>query len=103
MGELRHKVWVPAVHRDLTGGAEVVEAAGGDVRSVLVALEAQFPGLWGRLVAGDRLRPGIVIAVNGDVSPSGMRQRLNRESEIHILRAAAGGCTLENWVVWRRR
>ena len=92
MGELRHEVWVPAVHRDLTGGAEVVEAAGADVRSVLLALEAQFPGLWRRLVEGDKLRPGIVVAVNGDVIPLGLRQRLNGESEIHILRAAAGGC-----------
>ena len=69
----------------------MVEAAGGDVRSVLLALEVQFPGLWGRLVEGDRLRPGIVVAVNGDVSPLGLRQRLNGASEIHILRAAAGG------------
>jgi sulfur-carrier protein len=92
MGDLRHRVWVPAVHRELTGGVEVVEAAGGDVRSVLLALEGQFPGLWGRLVEGDRLRPGIVVAVNGDVSPLGLRQRLALSSEIHILRAAAGGC-----------
>ena len=92
MGELRHRVWVPAVHRDLTGGTEVVEAAGGDVRGVLLALEAQFPGLWGRLIEGDRLRPGIVVAVNGNVSPLGLRQRLDGASEIHILRAAAGGC-----------
>jgi len=92
MDELRHRVWVPAVHRDLTGGAEVVEAAGSDVRSVLLTLGAQFPGLWGRLVAGDRLRPGIVVAVSGEVSPLGLRHRLDRPSEIHILRAAAGGC-----------
>jgi sulfur-carrier protein len=92
MAKLRHRVWVPAVHRDLTGGKEVVEAAGGDVRSVLQALEAEFPGLWGRLVEGDRLRPGIVVAVNGNVSPLGLRQRLDGASEIHILRAAAGGC-----------
>jgi molybdopterin synthase sulfur carrier subunit len=92
MGELRHNVWVPAVHRDLTGGKEVLESAGGDVRSVLAALEAQFPGLWGRLVEGDRLRPGIAVSVNGEVSRLGLRQRLDGASEIHILRAAAGGC-----------
>ena len=91
MGEQRHRVWVPAVHRDLTGGAEVIEAAGGDVRGVLLAADAQFSGLWERLVEGDRLRPGIVVAVNGNVSPSGLRQRLDEASEIHILRAAAGG------------
>lgn len=91
MGELQHRVWVPAVHRDLTGGQEVVEAAGDNVRSVLQALEVQFPGLWERLIEGDRLRSGIVVAVNGDVSPLGLRQRLDGASEIHILRAAAGG------------
>ena len=93
MAELQHSVWVPAVHRDLTGGQEVIEAAGGDVRSVLAAVEAQFPGLWARLVEGDKLRPGIVVAVNGEVSPFGLRQRLDGASEIHILRAAAGGCS----------
>ena len=93
MAELRHSLWVPAVHRDLTGGQEVIEAGGGDVRSVLAAADAQFPGLWARLVEGDRLRPGIVVAVNGDVSPLGLRQRLDGVCEIHILRAAAGGCS----------
>ena len=69
----------------------MIEAAGGDVRSMLLALDAEFPGLWGRLVEGDRLRPGIVVAVNGEVSPLGLRQRLDTASEIYILRAAAGG------------
>ena len=91
MSELRHQVWVPAVHRDLTGGLEVVEAAGDDVRSVLAAVDARYPGLWDRLVEGERLRPGVVVAVNGDVSPLGIRRRLDAPSEIHLVRAAAGG------------
>lgn len=91
MSELRHQVWVPAVHRDLTGGLEVVEAAGDDVRSVLAAVDARYPGLWDRLVEGERLRPGVVVAVNGDVSPLGLRRRLDEPSEIHLVRAAAGG------------
>jgi sulfur-carrier protein len=91
MSELRHRVWVPAIHRDLTGGCEVIEVAGTDVNSVLDAVEALYPGLRGRLVENGRLRPGIVVAVDGDVSPQGLRRRLDHASEIHFVRAAAGG------------
>lgn len=91
MRELRHRLWVPAVHRDLTGGLEVIEVCGTDVGGALAAADAVYPGLRARLVADDRLRPGIVAAVNGEVSPRGLRQRLAQGSEIHFVRAAAGG------------
>jgi hypothetical protein len=54
-------------------------------------VDARYPGLWERLVEGERLRPGVVVAVNGDVSPLGLRRRLDEPSEIHLVRAAAGG------------
>lgn len=91
MSELRHRLWVPAVHRDLTGGLEVVEVSGADVGSALNASDALYPGLRARLVEDGRLRPGIVVAVDGEVSPQGLRRRLERASEIHFVRAAAGG------------
>jgi molybdopterin converting factor small subunit len=91
MGELRHRLWVPAVHRDLTGGSEIVEVSGTDVGSALDAADALYPGLQARLVEEGRLRPGVVVAVDGEVSPQGLRRRLDRPSEIHFVRAAAGG------------
>jgi sulfur-carrier protein len=91
MGELRHRLWVPAVHRDLTGGSEIVEVLGTDVGSALDAADALYPGLQARLVEDGRLRPGVVVAVDGEVSPQGLRRRLDRPSEIHFVRAEAGG------------
>ncbi len=91
MSELRHRLWVPAIHRDLTGGNEIVEVSGTDVGSALDAAEIIYPGLQARLVEDGRLRPGIVVAVDGDVKPQGLRCRLDRPSEIHFVRAAAGG------------
>jgi sulfur carrier protein ThiS len=89
--EVQHQLWVPAPHRDLTGGREVIEAAGADVAGVLAAADAAYPGLLARLTQDGRLRPGIVVAVNGEVSPQGLRRRLEGPSEIHFVRPAAGG------------
>jgi hypothetical protein len=91
MSELRHRLWVPAIHRDLTGGCEIVEVEGSDVGSALDAADALCPGLQACLVEDGRLRPGIVVAVDGEVSPQGLRRRLEQPSEIHFVRAAAGG------------
>jgi molybdopterin converting factor small subunit len=91
MTEPRHRLFIPAPHRDLTGGEEVIEVQGPDVAAALGAAEARFPGLRARLVEHGRLRPGIVVAVNGAVTPQALRHRLTAPSEIHFVRAAAGG------------
>jgi hypothetical protein len=37
------------------------------------------------------LRPGIAIAIDGVLSPRGLRQRLHAPCEIHFVPAMAGG------------
>lgn len=86
-----HTVWIPPHHRDLTGGAEHVAARGDTIRAVLADLETGFPGITDRLVAGDRLRPGIAVAVDGVIATDGLRHRLTVPSEIHFIPAIAGG------------
>lgn len=88
---MQHQLWIPALHRDLTGGCEVIEAAGADVAGALATADARYPGLLARLTEDGRLRPGIVVAVNGEISPQGLRRRLEGPSEIHFVRSAAGG------------
>ena len=69
-------------------------AAAGDgatIHAVLADLDAQFPGLAERLVAGQKLRPGIAVAVDGVVAPHGLCRRLAAPSEIHFVPALAGG------------
>ncbi len=87
-----HDVWIPPVHRDLTGGVERVHVEAATIGEVVAALDARFPGIAARLTVGDGLRPGIAVAVNGALSPRGVRQRLDAPSEIHFVPAMAGGC-----------
>ena len=52
-----HTVWIPPHHRDLTAGAEHVEAGGGTIRAVIAPLDARFPGLPARLTAEPDFAP----------------------------------------------
>ena len=79
------------MHRDLTGGKEHVQIKAATIGEVVAALEQQFPGIAARMTHEGQLRPGIAVAVNGVVTPRGLRQRLDHPSEIHFVPAMAGG------------
>lgn len=88
---MRHDVWIPPVHRDLTGGAECVQVEAATIGEVVAALDARFPGIAMRLTQEGKLRPGIAAAVDGVIATRGLRQRLTTPSEIHFVPAMAGG------------
>lgn len=79
------------MHRDLTGGVEHIQVEGATVGEVVAALDARFPGIAARLTQEGKLRPGIVVAIDGVISSRGLRQRLAAPSEIHFVPALAGG------------
>lgn len=85
------RVWIPPLLRDLTHGADVVAVAGDSVRQAVAALEQLYPGVQARLCDGDDLRPGLVVVVGTAVSSSGLRHRLDADSEVHFLPAIGGG------------
>ncbi len=84
-------VWVPSLMRSLTDGQAQVQAAGQTVRDVLDNLEATFPGFRSRLCEGDRLRPDMAVAVDGQIYPEGVRATVECGSEVHFLPAVSGG------------
>ncbi|NWG22420.1 MAG: MoaD/ThiS family protein [Chloroflexi bacterium] len=84
-------VWVPALLRDLTGGQEVIHMQAETVRQVIEQLDARYPGIAARLLVEGRLRPGLAVVINGEVSRQGLRRRLAPGSEIHFLPALSGG------------
>ena len=88
---MQHEVWIPPLHRELTGGQERVQVTGETVGELLAHLEARFPGLEARLCQGGKLRPHIAVAVNGEVTHRGLRQRLSEASEVHFIPALSGG------------
>ena len=85
------KVFIPPLLRDAVGGVDYVEISAATVRQVVADLEARFPGVSERLCAGDSLRPGMAVAVNGTVSSLGLLQRIPDGSEVHFLPAVGGG------------
>ncbi len=84
-------LYIPALLQDLTGGQQQVELPGESVRQVIDNLEKRYPGVKERLLEGDRLRPSIAVAVDGEISPLRLRQRLLESSVVHFLPAISGG------------
>ena len=85
------KVWIPSLMRDLTGGKTVVTVKGSTVRQVIENLEAAYPGARARLLSGDSLKPGIGVAINGDIIRHPLTEKVNSKTEIHFLPAISGG------------
>jgi len=77
--------------RELTGGRLTVEAAGATIREVIEDLDRQWPGMRERLTDGGRLRPNLAVAVDGEVSPLGLREAVEPSSEVHFVAAIKGG------------
>jgi molybdopterin converting factor small subunit len=83
-------VFIPAILRPLAGGVEKAEAGGGTVREVVSDLVRQYPGLKGRVVDGEGIRPEVFIAVGGEEA-FGLDAPVPAGAEVHILPAMAGG------------
>ena len=84
-------VMIPALLRDLTGGAASAQVPGATVREAIANLEARYPGVQARLCEQGRLRPNLNVIVDGSVCPQRLRQHLSETSEVHFLPAIAGG------------
>ncbi len=88
---MTHTVWIPPVHRDLTQGVEQANVEGATLGEVVKRLDALYPGLADRLTVDGDLRSGIAVAINGEFTTRGLRQRLTVSSEIHFVPAISGG------------
>jgi molybdopterin converting factor small subunit len=85
------KVFIPSLLRELTGGLSEVEAEGATVREIVAELEQRFPGIASRLTDGARLRQNISVAIDGEVSPLGLLEKVKADSEVHFVTAIKGG------------
>ena len=84
-------VYIPSLMRDLTRGKPRVEVDGRTVGEVIRALDRLYPGVGSRLLDGDRAKPGVSIAVDGEVVTLGLAQPVGDASEVHLLPALGGG------------
>jgi len=85
-------VFIPGSMRDLTGGQAEIEVHGSTVRDIVDELDVAHPGVKDWLVDGNRLKPSLSVAVDGVVSPLGLLQDVEGNSEVHFVAAIAGGC-----------
>jgi molybdopterin synthase sulfur carrier subunit len=84
-------VWIPSLLRGLTGGQANIQVQGRTVRQLIDALEQAHPGLKDRLCDKDGLRPGIAVAVNGQLATRGLSEAVPDGAEVHFLPAISGG------------
>jgi len=86
------RVFLPSMLREAAGGDAEHEASGATVAELLDDLDGRFPGLRARLVdsAGD-LKGNLAVAVDGEVSPLGLLERVDPEAEVHFVPAISGG------------
>ena len=84
-------VWIPKAMQSCTGGKETVEMGGRTVQRLVAALDETYPGLKDILMDGDRLKPGVAVAVNGQVSQLGALQPLQEDDEVFFIPAIGGG------------
>jgi molybdopterin synthase sulfur carrier subunit len=85
------RVFIPPLLRPMAGGAESVVVPGKNVRQVIDALDERFPGIGPHLRDAESLRPGLTVVIDSDVSPRGLLQKVDADSEVHFLPAIGGG------------
>ena len=84
-------VFIPSLMRRLTDDRETVVVPGATVREIINNLEAEHPGMKDQLVDKFRLKGNITVAVDGEVSPLGILEKVGEDSEVHFLPAIGGG------------
>jgi len=88
------KVRIPTILRSYTGGASEVTAAEGTLRDVIAGLDADYPGLGGRIIDdGGKLRRFVNVYVGDeDVRfAAGLDTQVAAGSRVSVIPAVAGG------------
>jgi molybdopterin converting factor small subunit len=87
-------VRIPTILRSYTGGTAVVTGAAGTVREVIAGLDADYPGIGGRLLddAGKLRRFVNVYVGDEDVRlAQGLDTPVPDDGQISVIPAVAGG------------
>lgn len=85
------RVFLPPTFKSLTGGQLEFEVEGSNVRQAIKHLDTKVEGVLDRLCESGELKPGLTVAVDGNVSSLGVLQKISPNSEVHFLPAIGGG------------
>ena len=84
-------IFVPSLMQKLCNGEQKLIIEGANLRQVIDNLDLQYTGFKDRLVEDGKIKPNISVAVDGEITPLGMIQKVNTNSEIHFLPAISVG------------
>jgi molybdopterin synthase sulfur carrier subunit len=84
-------VFIPTLMQKLTSGHSRVDVQGCTVREIVDNLDLVYPGIKDRLVDRYKIKPNISVAIDGEVTPIGMLEKVGETSEVHFLPAIGGG------------
>jgi molybdopterin converting factor small subunit len=87
-------VRIPTILRSYTGGSAVVTGAPGTVREVIAGLDADYPGIAGRLLDdGGQLRRFVNVYVGDDDIrlAQGLDTEVPAGGQMSVIPAVAGG------------
>ena len=84
-------VFIPTMLQSLTGGVKRVDIEAATVRQVIDRLDELYPGIKDRLVEGDRIRPNLSVAIDGEVARIGLLEKVSDSGEVHFIPAIGGG------------
>ncbi|KAA1295482.1 MAG: hypothetical protein EGP08_04145 [SAR202 cluster bacterium] len=84
-------VFIPSLMQNLSNGEQRVSVEGANVRQIIDNLDSMFPGFKNRLVEDGRVKPNISVAIDGEITPLGMIEKVTEDSEVHFLPAISGG------------
>ena len=84
-------VFIPSLMQNLTEGKAEIIVSGSTVRQVIDKLEEEYPGIKERLVDDYRIKPSISVAIDGEITPLGILEKVGDHSEVHFLPAISGG------------
>ena len=71
--------------RHFTSGEETLEIEARDVRGVVRALEARFPGI------AREIESGMAVAIDGEIVADAWLEPVAPEAEVHFVPAISGG------------
>ena len=84
-------VFIPALLHQFTDNVSQIDVEGPNVRTIVNNLDLKFPGIKAKLVEGHKIKPSISVAVDGNITPMGLLQDVESDSEVHFLPAISGG------------
>jgi len=77
--------------QSLSNGEQRVVVEGTNVRQIIESLDQKYPGFKDRIVENGRVKPNISVAIDGEITPLGMIEKVSEQSEVHFLPAISGG------------